>query len=130
MKTVFLNAGLLIGACAPWAPALAHHSFAAVFDRDQPIEVAGTVTDVEWLNPHVWFYVNVQNEAGEIESWGFEMGSPNGLIRRGWNYNSLQVGDEVSVVGVLARDGSQRAAVRTVTLSTGQSLFGAQDESR
>ena len=130
MKTVFLNAGLLIGACAPWVSALAHHSFAAVFDRDKPIEVTGTVTDVEWLNPHVWFYVNVQNEAGEIESWGFEMGSPNGLIRRGWNYSSLQVGDEVSVVGVLARDGSQRAAVRTVTLSTGQSLFGAQDESR
>ncbi len=130
MKTVFLYAGLAIGACALWVPVSAHHSFAAVFDRDQPVELTGTVTDVEWLNPHVWFYVDVQDESGEIENWGFEMGSPNGLIRRGWNHNSLRVGDEVSVVGVLARDGSQRAAVRTVTLSTGQSLFGAQDESR
>ena len=130
MKTVLVCTSLLAGMGALTAPASAHHSFAAVFDRDQPIEIAGTVTDVEWLNPHVWFYVDVQNEDGEIENWGFEMGSPNGLIRRGWNHNSLQVGDEVSVVGVLARDGSQRAAVRTVTLSTGQSLFGAQDESR
>ena len=130
MKTVIFSAGLLVGTCALLAPASAHHSFAAVFDRDQPIEISGTVTDVEWLNPHVWFYVDVQNEDGKIENWGFELGSPNGLIRRGWNHNSLQVGDEVSVVGVSARDGSQRAAVRTVTLSTGQSLFGAQDESR
>lgn len=130
MKTVIVCAGLLVGTCALMAPASGHHSFAAVFDRDGPIEINGTVTEVEWLNPHVWFYVDVENEDGEIENWGFEMGSPNGLIRRGWNHNSLEVGDEVRVVGVLARDGSQRAAVRTVTLSTGQSLFGAQDESR
>ncbi|HUF73500.1 MAG TPA: DUF6152 family protein [Gammaproteobacteria bacterium] len=130
MKTAFVRTGLLVGLCALAAPAAAHHSFAAVFDRDQPIEITGIVTSIEWLNPHVWFYVDVQNEEGEIENWGFEMGSPNGLIRRGWNHNSLQVGAEVSVVGVLARDGSQRAAVRTVTLSTGESLFGAQDESR
>ena len=130
MRTIYILTGLLVGTFALLASASAHHSFAAVFDRDQPIEIAGTVTEVEWLNPHVWFYVDVQNEDGPIENWGFEMGSPNGLIRRGWNHNSLQIGDEVSVVGVLARDGSKRAAVRTVTLSTGESLFGAQDESR
>ena len=111
-------------------PAAAHHSFAAVFDRDQPIEISGTVTSIEWMNPHVWFYIDVVNDDGEIENWGFEMGSPNGLIRRGWNYSALEVGAEVSIVGVLARDGSQRAAIRTVTLSTGEALFGAQDESR
>jgi hypothetical protein len=106
--------------------AVAHHSFAAVFDRDQPIELSGTVTKVEWTNPHVWFYVDVKNENGSIENWGFEMGSPSGLIRRGWNHESLQAGHVVTVAGVRARDGSLRSAVRTVTLSTGQSLFGAQ----
>jgi hypothetical protein len=103
----------------------AHHSFAAVFDRERPIELTGTVTKVEWTNPHVWFYIDVAND-GRIDNWGFEMGSPSGLIRRGWNHNSLQVGHVVSVVGVRARDGSLTAAVRAVKLSTGQSLFGAQ----
>jgi len=106
-------------------PAVAHHSFAAVFDRERPIEFTGTVTKVEWANPHVWFYVDVANN-GRIENWGFEMGSPSGLIRRGWNHNSLQVGHTVTVGGVRARDGSLTGAVRTVKLSTGQSLFGAQ----
>ena len=110
-------------------PALAHHSFAAVFDRDNPVEVTGSVTEVEWMNPHVWFHIDVENENGEIENWGFEMGSPNGLIRRGWNHNSLQVGNMISVSGVRAKDNSLTGAVRTVTLSTGDSLFGAQNES-
>jgi hypothetical protein len=111
-------------------PSLAHHSFAAVFDPSQPIELRGTVTGIEWMNPHVWFYIDVEGDDGGVENWGFEMGSPNGLIRRGWNHRSLAVGNEIAVVGVRARDGSRRAAVRSVTLSTGQSLFGAQDESR
>ena len=106
-------------------PAVAHHSFAAVFDRERPIELTGTVTKVEWTNPHVWFYIDVANDS-RIENWSFEMGSPSGLIRRGWNHNSLQVGHVVTVAGVRARDGSLTAAVRTVKLSTGQSLFGAQ----
>jgi hypothetical protein len=106
-------------------PARAHHSFAAVFDRERPIELTGTVTKVEWTNPHVWFYIDVANDR-RIENWGFEMGSPSGLIRRGWNHNSLQVGHVVTVAGVRARDGSLTGAVRTVKLSTGQSLFGAQ----
>lgn len=111
-------------------PSAAHHSFAAVFDPEQPVELSGTVTGIEWMNPHVWFYIDVEGGNGAIENWGFEMGSPNGLIRRGWNHQSLQVGHVVTVAGVRARDGSQRAAVRTVTLSDGRSLFGAQDESR
>lgn len=111
-------------------PSLAHHSFVAVFDPSQPVEVSGTVTEIEWMNPHVWIYMDVEADDGAVENWGFEMGSPNGLIRRGWSYRSLQVGHEITVAGVRARDGSRRAAVRTVTLSTGESLFGAQDESR
>ncbi len=117
-------------ALAYTAPVVAHHAFVSVFDRDSPIELTGMVTKVEWMNPHVWFYIDVENESGEIENWSFELGSPNGLIRRGWNHDSLQVGQVITVMGVRARDGSQRGAVRTVTLSTGESLFGAHDESR
>ena len=110
-------------------PVIAHHSFVAVFDRDRPIEVTGTVTEVEWLNPHVWFYIDVEDDAGEVVNWGFEMGSPNRLIRTGWNHNSLQIGQTITVVGARARDNSFKAAVQTVTLSTGRELFGAQEES-
>jgi hypothetical protein len=111
-------------------PIEAHHSFASVFDTNRPIEMKGTVTGVEWMNPHVWIYVDVENDAGEIENWGFEMGSPNGLVRRGWRHDTLAVGATVTLSGVRARDGSRRGAVRSVTLASGESLFGAQDESR
>ena len=92
--------------------------------------MTGTVTEVEWMNPHVWIYIDVERENGEIENWGFEMGAMTGLLRRGWNHDSLQLGHVITVMGVRARDGSQRGAVRTVTLSTGESLFGLQDETR
>ena len=111
-------------------PAVAHHSFAATFDREQSVELTGTVTEIDWRNPHVWLYVDIENEQGVIENWGFEMGSPNGLIRLGWNRNSLQVGRVVTVSGARARDGSRRGSVRAVTLSTGESLFVARDESK
>ena len=108
-------------------PARAHHSFAAVFDSDQPVELTGKVTRVEWLNPHVWFYVDVESEDGEISNWGFEMGSPNRLMRSGWHQNSMRLEQVVTVVGSRARDGSLKAAVETVTLASGERLFGAQD---
>ena len=108
----------------------AHHSFGAVFDRDQQFDLRGIVTQVEWRNPHVWFYVDVDDGKGEVENWAFEMGSPNALIRRGWGHKTLQVGDQVSVHAALARDGSLRGAVLTVTLPSGQSLFGAQGQTR
>jgi len=107
----------------------AHHSFAAVFDREQPVNVTGTVTQVEWMNPHTWFYMDVENDAGEVENWGFEMGSPSTLLRRGWNHTSLQVGDTVTVVGFRAKERERTGAVRSVTLGNGQRLFGAQPES-
>ena len=111
-------------------PVVAHHSFAAFFDQESPIELTGTVTEVEWRNPHVWIYIDVEPVNREIENWGFEMGAMSGLIRRGWSRDSLKVGQVITITGVRARDGSQRGAVRTVTLRTGESLFGAQDESR
>jgi hypothetical protein len=125
-----LKKALMVVVASAGGQAVAHHSFIAVFDPEQPLELTGTVTEIEWMNPHVWFYIDVETEEGATENWGLELGSPNGLIRRGWNHNSLQIGNVVNVVGVRARDGTQRGAARTVTLSTGESLFGAQDESR
>ena len=118
---------ILFGIFAGGVTVNGHHSFAAVFDANDPINLTGTVTKVEWMNPHTWFYIDVENERGEIENWGVEMGGPNGLMRRGWNRNSLQVGDVVTVVGSRARNGSFNGAGQTVTLSTGQTLFAGQN---
>ena len=112
------------------APTQAHHSFAAVFDYDKPVEVTGVVTEIEWMNPHVWFYLDVENAQGEKENWAFEMGSPNRLMRSGWHQNSMQLGQTITVRGSLARDGSHKAAVDTVRLTSGEQLFGAQDSSQ
>jgi hypothetical protein len=119
-----------VGLCAVAGPGTAHHAFVSVFDPDQPLNVLGTVTKVEWMNPHVWFYLDVEDDDGEVENWGFEMGSPNALVRRGWSHDSLKVGQIVNVVSVRARDGTLRGAVRSVTLESGERLFGAQNESR
>ena len=116
-------AAILVGS----VPVEGHHSFAAVFDANDPIDLTGTVTKVEWMNPHTWIYIDVENERGEIENWGLELGGPNRLMRQGWTRNSLQVGDVVTVVGFRARNGSPNGAADTVTLSTGQSLFGGQN---
>ena len=117
-------------AVAGIASASAHHSFAAVFDGDQPIEVTGTVTKVEWLNPHVWFWMDVEGEDGSVENWAFEMGSPNRLQRYGWHQGSMPPGQVITVLGSRARDGSTKAAVDTVVLPGGRELFGAQDASQ
>ena len=108
-------------------PANGHHSFAAIFDATNAIDVTGTVTAVEWQNPHVWFYIDVENSEGGIDNWGFEMGGPNGLMRRGWNRNTLKNGDVINVTGYRARDGGFTAAVDKVELTTGQELFGGQN---
>lgn len=104
---------LLIGGASS-----AHHSFSAEFDADKPVTLTGIVTKVEWTNPHVWFYINVKDEqSGEVANWGAEMGPPHGLQRRGWRRDSLKIGEEVTVEGFLARNGSNRVNARTVTLT-------------
>jgi hypothetical protein len=104
-------------------PAFAHHSFAAEYDNKKPIDITGTVTKVEWMNPHARFYLNVKDDKGAVTNWEFELGSPNGLMRQGWTRNSMKEGDVVSVQGSLAKDGSNLANARTVKLSDGRKLF-------
>jgi len=113
---------------------MAHHSFSAEFDGNQPVELTGIVTKVEWTNPHVWFYFDVTDpETGEVTNWGAEMGPPHLLQRQGWRRESLQIGTEISLTGSLARDGSKRLNARNVTLTAtggrpGQTLDAASSE--
>jgi uncharacterized protein DUF6152 len=104
----------------------AHHSFAAQYDSNKPVKMAGVVTKVEWTNPHVYLYIDVKDKAGKVTNWGFEMGPPHMLQRTGWKKNSLSIGEQVAIEGWLARDGSNHANARRVTrVATGEVLGAA-----
>ena len=107
---------------APLA-AHAHHSFAAEFDASKPITLTGTVTKVAWTNPHAHLHVDVIGQGGKVSTWDFELGSPNALIRRGWLKSTLKPGDVITVVGYVAKDGSDNANARSITLSDGRKVF-------
>lgn len=119
-------AGLGLLVCT--VPMLAHHSFAAEYDSAKPVSLTGTVTKVEWMNPHARFYIDVKDDKGEVSNWELELGSPNGLMRQGWTRNSLKQGDVVSVSGSLAKDGSKLANARSVTLADGRKVFAGSSE--
>ncbi|HVZ24265.1 MAG TPA: DUF6152 family protein [Vicinamibacterales bacterium] len=104
-------------------PVLAHHSFAAEYDINKPVTLKGSVTKVEWMNPHARFYIDVKDASGKVTNWNFELASPNVLVRNGWTRKSLAVGDEVTVEGSQAKDGSNMANARVVTLASGKRVF-------
>jgi hypothetical protein len=111
------------------ATAAAHHSFAAEFDAAKPFKMTGTVTKVEWQNPHTFFYIDVTDAGGKVTNWAMELGSPNGLMRNGWTRNTLKIGDSVNVEGSLARSGRPLGNARSIVLeSTGQRLFAASSQ--
>ncbi len=110
----------LVGAAVQVA---AHHAFAAEFDAERPVEFSGTVTQVEWINPHVWIHIDVSKDDGTVENWAFEAGTPNVLFRRGFTRESLLPGTEVQVDGYQAKDGTNRANGRDMTFADGTKMF-------
>jgi hypothetical protein len=121
-----IAAALLTGIVAASAvTAYAHHSFAAQYDSNKPVKMAGVVTRLEWTNPHVYIFIDVTDKAGKVVNWGFEMGPPHMLQKAGWKKNSLSLGEQIEIEGWLARDGSNHANARRVTRSSTGEVLGA-----
>ena len=119
VSVAILGLGLLL---AP-PPAVAHHAFSAEFDADRPLQLLGTVTRTEWINPHSWIHIDVEDEDGSVKSWAIECGAPNALIRRGLNKNSVPAGTVLVVDGFGAKDGSNTANARDITLPDGSQFY-------
>jgi hypothetical protein len=121
-RAVFTLAGALLF-CASEHNAAAHHSFAAEFDADQPVELHGTITKMEWINPHSWLHIDVKNDDGTITPWMIEGATPNTLLRRGFTRDAVKVGTEITIVGYRAKNGAHRANGRDLVLPDGSRLF-------
>jgi hypothetical protein len=132
MKTIrwAALAAAVLSSAPGLTPAEAHHSFVAEYDGSNPVKVSGVVTKVEWTNPHIWFYVDVKDDAGRITNWGFSGGAPGILMRRGISRSAMKVGDVVVVEGFRARDGSNNASGGRGTFSAGRQVFTASPEDK
>jgi hypothetical protein len=134
MKTKLSLLTLAITLCAGARPLLGHHAFSAEFDSNKPVKLRGTVTKMEWVNPHAWLYIDVKGADGKITSWAIEGAAPNAMLRRGFTKDSLPVGTEIIVEGYQAKDGSNISSGQNLTLPDGRKLFmgstgvGAPDE--
>ena len=129
-RGIYLAVTLSLSIAFTVKPVDAHHSFAAQYDAEKPVTLTGPVTKVEWMNPHMFFYLNIANEdTDEVTEYAFEMGSPNTLTRLGWSRNSIGPGDIVTAEGTLDRDGSPLVNVRSVFLTaTGKRMFAGSSE--
>jgi len=123
MKITLLAFAVGAALLLPTVSAFAHHSFAAEYDAKKPVTLTGTVTKVEWMNPHIFFYVDVKDSEGKVTNWRGEGGNLSGLMRRGWRKDSLKIGDIVTIDGSLAKNGQPLVNARTVTLADGKKLF-------
>jgi hypothetical protein len=123
MRKTLITLIIGAGALATSVPVIAHHAFAAEFDANKRLQLQGTVTKMEWINPHAWMHIAVKKPDGTSEEWMIEGGTPNTLLRRGITRDSLKVGTVVKVDGYQAKDGSKRANGRDLTLQNGQKLF-------
>ncbi len=132
MKKLLIGCGLVTGilTLAGSVQVAAHHSFAAEFDDTKPVKVTGTITKVEWQNPHIWFYVDVKNADGSVSNWAFSGGAPGQLMRRGINKDALKIGAEVIVEGFRAKDASNNGFGRSVTYPDGRNVFTAPPPSQ
>ncbi len=123
MRVSAVICGAVLTAMMGAVPMLAHHSFAAEYDTNKPVKITGVVTKMEWMNPHARFYVDVKDADGKVTSWNFELGAIPVLLKQGWRKDSLKEGDQVTVEGVAAKDGSNTASARRVTLPDGRRVF-------